>query len=127
MQQLLHWYRTRVQTQRTTESYTEYQTVSCGGGRRQLQQRTQARYRDATSTETSYYRNTQTYNSAVTYTGGTPSAAVKQNVVDGAYTSEGTTTASGFTVAPGRAGPSRPPGRTLATVREGSRNRPTRR
>jgi len=98
MQQLVHWYRTRQQTQRTTESYTEYQLTRCGGGgRKVLEQSTVSRYRDATNTETSYYRNTQTYNSVVTYTSGTPGTAVKQNIVNGAYTSEGTTTTSGFT------------------------------
>jgi type IV pilus assembly protein PilY1 len=97
MQQLMHWRRTRAQTQTTTERYTAYRSVNCGGGRRQLQYQTVARSRTATNTETSYYQSTRTYNSVVTYTGGTASAPVVQNVSNGPYSSEGTTVTSGFT------------------------------
>jgi type IV pilus assembly protein PilY1 len=97
MSQVKHWFRTRTQTQRSTEQYTEYQTQSCGGGRKVLAQRTVSRSRDATNTETSYYASTETYNSVVTYTGGVASAAIKQNVVSGAYANERTPVTTGFT------------------------------
>ncbi len=62
-----------------------------------LQQRSVSRNRTQTNTEISRYKNTQTYDSVVTYTGGTASSPVNQNVVSGAYSSDGATTSSGFT------------------------------
>jgi type IV pilus assembly protein PilY1 len=99
MSQLKHWLRTRTQTRTTTEQYTEYRTTgsSCSGSRSKLQQRVTSRTRTQTNTEISRDRSTQTYDSVVTYTGGTASSPVIQNVVNGAYSSDGATTSSGFT------------------------------
>lgn len=89
MSELQHWLRTRTRTATRTQSYVQYQTVNCDGGKKKVQKRTRTKTRTERMSETSYWSRLRSYDLVESYTAGTKVSEAKQNVSDGGYAEEG--------------------------------------